>query len=255
MDAAKKKEEPAKPPTDQKKDDKAPAEETLNEEDQMLKEKLELLVERLSDKDQAQREFGLAEISKEIKGATSSMTSVPKPLKFLSVMYKDIVKCYEATPAGEFKNQLAELCSIVGMVSSEDNEPDALKYCLLGTGKNLVGWGHEYLRCLAGQIGAQYQVRMEKSEPVDDIERLVDQIIPEFINHNEQAEAVDLMIECEGLSKLIKFCNKNNFDRVCAYLLACSQYAADTEEMMLILNTAYEIYKSFKRYTDALRVA
>ena len=71
------------------------------------------------------------------------------------------------------------------MVSSEDNEPDALKYCLLCTGKNLVGWGHEYLRCLAGQIGAQYQVRMEKSEPVDDIERLVDQIIPEFINHNE----------------------------------------------------------------------
>ena len=63
------------------------------------------------------------------------------------------------------------------------------------------------------------------------------------------------MIECEGISKLIKFCNKNNFDRVCAYLLACSQYAADTEEMMLILNTAYEIYKSFKRYTDALRVA
>jgi len=77
-----------------------------NEEDQMLKEKLELLVERLSDKDQAQREFGLAEISKEIKGATSSMTSVPKPLKFLSVMYKDIVKCYEAAPAGEFKVSL-----------------------------------------------------------------------------------------------------------------------------------------------------
>ena len=77
-----------------------------SEEDQMLKEKLELLVERLSDKDKAQREFGLAEISKEIKGATSSMTSVPKPLKFLSVMYKDIVKCYEATPAGEFKVSL-----------------------------------------------------------------------------------------------------------------------------------------------------
>jgi 26S proteasome regulatory subunit N1 len=60
------------------------------------------------------------------------------------------------------------------MVSSEEKEPDALKYCLLGTQRDLVGWGHEYLRCLAGQIGSEYQSLIEKDESVDLILGLVD---------------------------------------------------------------------------------
>jgi len=56
-------------------------------------------------------------------------------------------------------------------------------------------------------------------------------MIPEFINHNEEPEAVDLMMETERLSKLIDFTSPNNFERVCLYLLSCSSYAADTEEM------------------------
>ena len=83
------------------------------------------------------------------------------------------------------------------MVSSENEEPDALKYCLLGTKTNLVKWGHEYLRCLAGQIAKEYEKRVEKEENKDDLLRLVDQIIPEFIDHNEEGEAVDLMMEVE----------------------------------------------------------
>lgn len=141
------------------------------------------------------------------------------------------------------------------MVASEQEEPDALKYCLLGEQKNLVQWGHEYLRCLAGQIGQQYQQRIEKNESFDDILALVDQIIPEFINHNEEGEAVDLMMEVERLTKLSDFCNKNNYERVCTYLLACSDYAADTEELQQTLKTAYGVYRKFDRYTDAMRVA
>jgi len=44
----------AKKPEEEKKQEK-PVVEELNEEDQLLKEKLELLVERLTDKDKAQR--------------------------------------------------------------------------------------------------------------------------------------------------------------------------------------------------------
>ena len=69
----------------------------------MLKEKLEILVERLSDRDAAQREYALKEFKTEIAGATSSMTSVPKPLKFLSPHYKRIVEIYELQIDGEFK--------------------------------------------------------------------------------------------------------------------------------------------------------
>jgi len=72
---------------------------------------------------------------------------------------------------------------------------------------------------------------MASETPCDDINVLVDQIIPEFINHNEEPEAVDLLLEVERLSALIEFTNPNNFERVCNYLLSCSDYAADTEEM------------------------
>jgi 26S proteasome regulatory subunit N1 len=36
------------------------------------------------------------------------------------------------------------------MVSGEEGDHEALKFCLKGTRKELVSWGHEYLRCLAG---------------------------------------------------------------------------------------------------------
>lgn len=69
----------------------------------MLKEKLEILIERLSDREAAQRDYALKEFKTEICGATSSMTSVPKPLKFLSPHYKRIVEIYELQIDGEYK--------------------------------------------------------------------------------------------------------------------------------------------------------
>ena len=84
------------------------------------------------------------------------------------------------------------------MVAYEDEEKhDALQYCLKGTRKDLVEWGHEYLRGLSGQIGKEYQNKIEKNEPVDQLLSLVEQIIPEFIYHNEEPEAVDLLLEVE----------------------------------------------------------
>ena len=142
------------------------------------------------------------------------------------------------------------------MVASEnEEETEALAFCLKGTKNELVGWGHEYLRCLAGQIGQEYEKRMAAEQSVDEINKLVDQIIPEFINHNEEPEAVDLLLEVERLSALIDFTNANNFERVCNYLLSCSDYAADTEEMQHTFKTTCDIYRKFKRYPEAMRVA
>ena len=87
---------------------------------------------------------------------------------------------------------------MLGMVSAkEEDSNECLKYCLKGSQRNLVSWGHEYLRCLAGQIGEEYNKCVQNEEPVKDIHDLVDQIIPEFINHNEEPEAVDLLMEVE----------------------------------------------------------
>lgn len=65
-----------------------------------MKEKLDLLVERLSDHDLAQRQFALSEIKKEVSGATSSMTSVPKPLKFMTNHYKKMKEAYDTLYTG-----------------------------------------------------------------------------------------------------------------------------------------------------------
>jgi hypothetical protein len=43
-------------------------------------------------------------IKTEVAGATSSMTAVPKPLKFLTPLYKKLVEIYEKyTKADDFK--------------------------------------------------------------------------------------------------------------------------------------------------------
>lgn len=55
-----------------------------------------MLVERLTDREQAQRVNALDQLKLEISGATKTMTSVPKPLKFLSPKFADIKAAYEA---------------------------------------------------------------------------------------------------------------------------------------------------------------
>lgn len=71
-----------------------------------MKEKLELLVERLTDKDKAQRVYGLDQLQSEIQGATKTMTSVPKPLKFLCPLFGAIKAAYEAETDAQLKVRL-----------------------------------------------------------------------------------------------------------------------------------------------------
>ena len=61
------------------------------------------MFERLRDHEEAQRLHALSEIKKDVSGATSSMTSVPKPLKFLSKHYAGLKEIYHALPASDFK--------------------------------------------------------------------------------------------------------------------------------------------------------
>jgi len=72
--------------------------------------------------------------------------------------------------------------------------------------------------------------------------QLVDIIIPYFMKHHEEPEAVDLLMEVEQLDKLIDHSTESNYERVCLYLLSCACYAADTEEMLNAYKTSYRIY-------------
>jgi 26S proteasome regulatory subunit N1 len=141
------------------------------------------------------------------------------------------------------------------MVSSDEGSNESLKYCLEGTRKNLIEWGHEYLRSLAGEIGQEYNKRVEAGDSVDDLIFLVDIIIPHFMKNHEEPEAVDLLMEVEGLERIINFTNDSNYERVCNYLLSCASYAADPEEMTTAFKTAFLTFLKQKKYPQALRVA
>ena len=141
------------------------------------------------------------------------------------------------------------------MVASVEGSGDSLKYCLEGTKRNLVEWGHEYLRALAGEIGAAYNKRVEESADFSDLMQLVEVIIPYYMKNHEEPESVDLLMEVEALDKLMIFSNESNYERVCLYLLSCSSYAADPEEMHKAYKTAFQIYLKHKKYPQALRVA
>ncbi|CAK9013008.1 unnamed protein product [Durusdinium trenchii] len=95
-------------PTDQakkdaKKKNAKEKQEELSEEDRQKKEELELLVQRAQDSDQGVAKMAMEAMVKELKESTSSMTSVPKPLKFLRPHYSTLTEHYAKMPASDLK--------------------------------------------------------------------------------------------------------------------------------------------------------
>jgi 26S proteasome regulatory subunit N1 len=99
----------AKKKKDEKKD------EDLSEEDQALKQQLELYVERVQDVDPAIQKVALEAMREEIRTATSSMTSVPKPLKFLRPHYGALKSYYEKMVNTELKVNGGEPLKFFGL--------------------------------------------------------------------------------------------------------------------------------------------
>ncbi|KAG6545593.1 hypothetical protein Mapa_012947 [Marchantia paleacea] len=237
----------AKKKKDEKKD------EDLSEEDAALKEQLELYVERVNDSNPAIQKMALESMRQEIRTATSSMTSVPKPLKFLRPHYKTLKGYYETMETPELKMFLADIISVLALTMSEENERESLHYRLLGSVGDIGSWGHEYVRNLAGEIGLEFQQR-QNEKPVDDLMDLVKQIVPFHVKHNAEPEAVDLLMEVESLELLIGHIDKGNYKRTCSYLTSFSSYMPEPDDM-LVLDVAYQIYRKFEKYPDAMRVA
>eukprot|EP00967_Tisochrysis_lutea_P028397 scaffold33028_cov32-Tisochrysis_lutea.AAC.6 len=80
-------------------------EEEVSEEDQALIEQMALLVERAADTQLGIRRNALTAMSKEIREATSSMTSVPKPLKFLRPHYGTLKEHHANEKEDEVRGQ------------------------------------------------------------------------------------------------------------------------------------------------------
>ena len=226
--------------------------EELSEEDQVLKDGLELAVTRLvKSKDELHKQ-ALEHLVTEIRSSTSSMTSVPKPLKFLRPHYNTLKGIYESWPdAHDMKKTMADMLSALAMTMAEQGTLECLKFKLAGTQVNIASWGHEYVRYLSGEIAEEYNKRVLNEEElaegeceVDDLLVLVDDIVPFQMSHNAEAEAADLLIEVQQLSKIVDnpVVDERNYERVCLYLIRSADFIGDPDDLYALLSTCFSIY-------------
>jgi len=189
-----------------------------------------------------------------IKTSTSSMTAVPKPLKFLRPQYKTMTKLYDEWPTGDDKTSLADVLSVIGMTFSDEDRQDTLKYRLAAPTSDIGSWGHEYVRHLALEIGEVYQKRIAADESTADLVELALILVPLFLKSNAEADAVDLMGELEIIEELPKFVDENTYARVCLYMVSMVSLLTypDTETFLLV---AHSIYKKYGQHTQALVLA
>ncbi|KAL9340008.1 hypothetical protein Peur_066227 [Populus x canadensis] len=249
---ATKNDEPVKAPPSKKKEEKK--DDDLSEEDLALKQQLELYVERVQDPEPGVQKLALESLRQEIRSSTSSMTSVPKPLKFLRPHYGTLKAHYEKMSEADLKKYLADILSVLALTMSAEGERESLKYRLLGSEGDIGSWGHEYVRNLAGEIAQEYTKRQSEEASNDDLIELVQQIVAFHMKHNAEPEAVDLLMEVEDLNILSKYVDKTNFKRTCLYLTSAAKYLPGPDDLV-VLKIAYEIYIKFMEYASALQIA
>ncbi|KAL2853217.1 armadillo-type protein [Aspergillus pseudoustus] len=237
-----------------KQKDDEPQEEELSEEDQQLKSELEMLVERLKEPDASLYGAALDAIKNFIKTSTSSMTAVPKPLKFLRPHYDDLAALYDKWSAGTIKDSLADMLSVLGMTYGDEEKFETLKYRLLTKSEDLGSWGHEYIRHLALEIGQEYQNRLNAEKEVKDLIDLALSLVPYFLGHNAEADAVDLLSELEIIEEIPRFVDENTYSRVCLYMVSMVNLLTYPEDQQF-LRTAHEIYVKYKELTKAIVLA
>ena len=182
------------------------------------------------------------------------MTAVPKPLKFLRPHYEDLTKTFEQWPEGKDKENLADVLSVLGMTQGDEERLDTLKYRLLAPSKDLGSWGHEYVRHLALEIGQDYQRRMNDDEDAQDLVELANMLVPYFLSHNAEADAVDILSELERIKEIPQYLDENTYPRVCLYMVSMVNLLTYPEDQQF-LRTAHDIYKSYKKLPQAMVLA
>lgn len=230
-----------------------------SDEDEQLQAELNKLVEVLQQENAEKYLEALKELAEKIRASTTSMTSVPKPLKFMRPHY-DVMKEVHNNMTKNIKDKAvlklcAEIISVLAMTMGTGK--DCLVYRLLcdetGTGATPIGeWGHEYVRHLSGEIASNWHEASPQFR--ERLEVLIEQIIPYNMAHNAEAEACDLLMEVEKLGLLEKYVDESAYPRVCLYLQSCVPYVPDPENVSL-LKCALSLSQKFNQHTQAMRLA
>ncbi|KAF8535811.1 armadillo-type protein [Trichophaea hybrida] len=228
----------------------------LSEEDQQLKSDLEMLVQRLEEGKQELYKPSLDQIKILIRTSTSSMTAVPKPLKFLRPHYNTLTALFETWPEGDSKVAFADVLSVLAMTYADEDRLDSLKYRLLAPTNDPGAWGHEYVRHLALEIGTDSIRRGKAGDEVfaKDLLDLALSLVPFFLKHNAEADAADLLFELDSIEKIPPFLDENTYARVCLYMVSMVPLLSFPEDVKT-LQTAHTVYRTFNKLAQAMTLA
>lgn len=239
---------------------KAPAEAKmvtkLSEEDEELKKNIEDMINGVLDPDYSIQLNAYQLLKKEITSSTETMTSIPRPLKFFRQHYEKLKSAYTLdSEAGNInrKTLIGDLLCILVLVT--DTKETSLQYILENNLENFFEWGQELVRSLSGEITTEYLKRLDEDKPYEDLTKLAIKVVTTLLTTNNENEAIDLLIEMDLIDEIKFYCNPTNYKKICNYLIASSNFAADSIEQRKILEIVYEIYTKYLEYTNALLIA
>jgi len=153
-----------------------------------------------------------------------------------------------------FKDSLADILSVLGMTQGDEEKLETLKYRLLAPSEDLGSWGHEYVRHLALEIGQDYQRKLGEDEDPQGLIDLARTLVPYFLTHNAEADAVDILSELERIEELPQWLDENTYARVCLYMVSMVNLLTYPEDQQF-LRTAHDIYTSYNKLPQAMVLA
>lgn len=232
--------------------------EDLSPEDQLLKEKIETLVQKICnlENDKEITIESLKELTIEVRKSTRLRTAIPKAMKFLKEHFNSLEEAFNQLNPSPRKQHFADFLSLICNSLKEKYDNDCLKYLQQGTLQmNLEELGEEYILTLSGDLANEYLNFLEEEKDPAQIHDLTQQILPVMFRTGNEINVVDLLLEVDRLDLLKEHMTNDNFMRIFNYMVASVNYTADNVEFESIMNTLYDIAMHLGKLSSALRVA
>jgi 26S proteasome regulatory subunit N1 len=237
----------------------------LSEEDKQMVETLNMLVERITESGSnvELKMAALNALKDQIKSSTTSISSIPKALKYLLPHYVVLKSAHSQLAVDSLiALNLAHILSVLAMTFEDEGKKESVKpreslhYHLASRALNqpIDSWGHEYAKHLAKEIGEDFKETGRLEHLLD----TVSQLVPFFLRHNAEPDACDLLVEVNRLGDIVEAVKKEgdaiDYARVCRYLTSCVSfelYPADQQ----ILESVFAIYMDRQDYPWSLVTA
>ncbi|XP_033207920.1 26S proteasome non-ATPase regulatory subunit 2-like isoform X2 [Belonocnema kinseyi] len=228
----------------------------IDEVDKSLEEDLLQLVDDITKKDEREILCCLEQLKNLVQTSTTTMTSVPKPLKYLRGSYEVLKNSYKRIKRKEIRALFADILSVLALAGATSGSKECLNFCLEGSMIDPGDWGHEYVRRLEVEITEEWaNIPINGEKKIrDKLMPLITSIIKFDMKYNAEIQGCDLSLEIDHLALLNEHLDSTNYSRVCNYLSCCAAYSDEIERRQILQSVA-DNYLKFGDYCKATLVA